>query len=71
VEQFPNGERFEGQYRRDKMHGWGTHYFPDGRVVSGTWQGDQKHGEFTITWQNSQQRAKEVWNNGTLLQGAG
>ena len=35
-----NGERYEGEFREDQLHGRGKFYAMDGTVHSGTWLND-------------------------------
>ena len=37
---YSNGCRYEGNFWYEQLHGRGTMYYPDGEVVSGTWDRD-------------------------------
>ena len=41
---FPEGRTYEGDWRHDKMHGFGTITFPSGNTYTGEFNNDQKHG---------------------------
>eukprot|EP00929_Paragymnodinium_shiwhaense_P034365 TRINITY_DN18714_c0_g1_i1.p1 TRINITY_DN18714_c0_g1~~TRINITY_DN18714_c0_g1_i1.p1 ORF type:complete len:435 (+),score=72.92 TRINITY_DN18714_c0_g1_i1:86-1390(+) len=43
---------FEGQFRQDKMHGWGKYRFNDGRFYDGQWEDGRMHGEGSMHWPN-------------------
>ena len=34
---WPQGNRYEGNYRADRAHGQGTYRTPDGQTISGVW----------------------------------
>ena len=33
-----NDEYFEGEFRGDQVHGWGTYHCKDGSVIKGYWE---------------------------------
>jgi len=41
---FRNGERYEGYFYQNKMHGLGTYYFPNGNSFTGTFNNGQFDG---------------------------
>jgi len=32
---WPDGRKYEGEYKNDKKHGFGVFYWPDGRIYRG------------------------------------
>jgi len=34
---FCNGDSYEGDFKRDKLHGQGLYYYSNGKVQSGNW----------------------------------
>jgi hypothetical protein len=42
-----NGERYEGYFKNDKMHGEGKLVQGDGSISKGTFEYGRKHGFFT------------------------
>ena len=38
VASYPDGERYEGEFRNSWCHGHGTMTYPNGRVESGQWE---------------------------------
>ena len=37
VFEWPDGRKYEGEYKDDKKEGYGTFYWPDGRKYTGAW----------------------------------
>jgi hypothetical protein len=40
----PTGDRYEGQYEYDRLHGTGTYRWTDGRIYKGMWSQGCIHG---------------------------
>ena len=47
VKHYPNGDKYEGQWKGDKKHGQGTFSFADGDKYVGQWKEGNKHGQGT------------------------
>ena len=47
-----NGDKYEGEWKDDKMHGHGTYTFHDGDKYEGEWKDDKMHGQGIYTWAN-------------------
>lgn len=40
-----DGRQYEGEYRKDKKHGYGVYTWPDGRKYEGNWKNGKQDGE--------------------------
>ena len=47
---FVSGVVYEGQWKYDKMSGYGTLKLPDGAIQEGTWREGSLHGCVLFTW---------------------
>lgn len=45
---FPNGDRYEGEFRHGLMHGWGVYTSRSGDRFEGTFENDRRHGPGTL-----------------------
>lgn len=50
---FPDGSRYEGQWKDGLKHGKGRFIYPDGDVYDGEWQDGKAHGHGTYTSKQS------------------
>jgi hypothetical protein len=41
---WPDGAKYEGEFKKDDYNGQGTLTEADGRVYTGSWKNDQRHG---------------------------
>jgi hypothetical protein len=46
---WPDGRKYEGDYKCDKKEGVGIFFWPDGRKYSGQWKNGKQHGLGTYT----------------------
>ncbi|MCZ6847493.1 MAG: redoxin family protein, partial [Alphaproteobacteria bacterium] len=46
----PNGDRYVGDYRNGKAHGWGDHTWPNGDRYVGDYRNDKRHGRGVYTF---------------------
>ena len=47
---FTSGAVYDGQWKFDKMTGYGTLKLPDGSIQEGTWSDGKLHGCAVFTW---------------------
>ena len=61
---FPlDGRMYDGFFKNDKRHGFGTYTFADGRVYSGFWKKGKMHGKGKFI--NAQNETREgLWDEG-------
>ena len=45
---YVDGSKYEGQFRKGKLDGWGTWYFPNGEKYIGTFKDNYSHGQGTL-----------------------
>lgn len=43
-------ERYEGEYKNGKMHGFGTIFSPNGFLIQGMWNNGIRNGEESVIW---------------------
>lgn len=56
----------EGDFRDDKRHGRGAHYFFDGTKYVGDWLHDQRTGQGVLTLPDGNQYERRIHDNATL-----
>jgi len=57
------GNKYEGEWKNDQMHGQGTYYFSNGNRYTGQWQKDNMSGLGTMVYSNND-RYEGEWQNG-------
>lgn len=60
---FPNGSRYEGEFRADTYHGRGSFFFASGQVYVGDYRDGKRNGQGTFTFPDGEKYA------GTFLDG--
>ena len=45
---FTNGDKYEGELKGKKKHGYGVFTWADGSTFRGDWKDDKKHGHATF-----------------------
>ena len=46
--EYPDGGKYQGNWRHDKRHGDGVYWYPNGDIYSGEWRFGTKHGRGTF-----------------------
>jgi hypothetical protein len=49
---YPNGDKYVGQFLNGNCSGQGTKTYSDGRIYVGQWKDDKRNGQGTLTWPN-------------------
>jgi len=44
IYEFPSGDKYEGNWKNDLMHGKGTYYYPNGNKYEGEFKNGRKTG---------------------------
>ena len=47
---FANGDKYEGELKGKKKHGYGVFTWADGSTFRGDWKDDKKHGKGLFKW---------------------
>ena len=69
IMEWPNGDRYEGQFRHGKRHGQGKRINADGSTYIGSYEDDQPSGQGVYTWTDGETYDGQ-WKNG-LFHGHG
>jgi hypothetical protein len=59
---WPNGQKYEGEWRDDKRNGHGTLIMQDGATFEGEWRDDRPNGQATLTYANGSKYVGEFQN---------
>lgn len=51
---YPDGSRYEGDWRHDLKHGFGAYYYPNGDIYEGAWFKGKRHGLGTYFYAENQ-----------------
>ena len=60
---YPNGDKYDGEWKYNNMHGEGTYTSADGAKYVGEWEDDNKHGYGTYTFADGREYSGG-WKNG-------
>ncbi len=63
---YPDGSKYEGQFKLGKIHGWGTFYYANGDKYIGGFKENVAHGKGTIIKQNGEKTTGE-WKDGEYI----
>lgn len=61
---FDDGSYYQGEFKKDMMHGRGSIVFPNGNVYVGTFENDKKHGIGTVFDVTTLTKKREEWMRG-------
>ena len=63
---FETNSSYTGEFKQWKRHGNGTITMKNGESATGTWEDDEKHGEFILSKPNDVNYI-EKWDKGCLI----
>jgi hypothetical protein len=66
---FPNGDKYHGQWKSNKIHGEGTYFYANGDIYSGQWENCKKHGEGAYVYKSDDSQLVGSWVNGSITSG--
>ena len=61
------GEKYVGEWKDSKYHGYGTYTYPNGEKYEGEWKDNKNHGLGIYTWGDGKRLAGYFMNNEYLL----
>ena len=63
---YENLDKYEGEFKDDKMNGYGIYTFVDGEQYKGEFKDDNMNGQGVLTYQNGN-CYKGEWKNNQFL----
>lgn len=63
---WPDGRKYEGEYKNDLKEGYGSFWWPNGRKYEGQWLNGKQHGQGQYTSGGGQVKKGE-WDQGKRL----
>jgi len=69
VFEYPDGGKYQGNWRHDKRHGDGVYWYPNGDIYSGEWRFGTKHGRGTFIHADSNARLVGTYADGKFVKG--
>ena len=67
VFEWPDGRKYEGEYKNDKKEGHGVFTWPDGRQYDGNWKNGRQDGEGKFYYPKNKQWKKGIWKEGKRI----
>ena len=64
---WPDGRKYEGNYKNDKQDGYGTFTWSDGKQYKGPWVNGKQHGEGELFSPSQNIWQKGIWDNGKRI----
>ena len=56
---YPDGEKYEGEFKDGKRNGHGTYNYPNGEEYVGDWKNGKYHGHGTYTYPDGENYERE------------
>lgn len=63
---YPDGSRYEGDWRHDLKQGFGAYYYPNGDIYEGAWFKGKRHGMGTYFFAEYQVKFMGTWMEGVI-----
>ena len=67
VFEWPDGRKYEGEYKNDKKEGHGVFTWPDGRQYDGNWKNGRQDGEGKFYNPKNKKWKKGIWKEGKRI----
>jgi hypothetical protein len=67
---WPDGRKYVGELRDDKLHGQGTFTYSDGRKYVGEFRDDKRNGQGILYSANGSVVQTGIWSNGEFVRSA-
>ena len=64
---WPDGRRYEGEYKDDKKEGYGEFEWDGGKKYKGFWKNGKQHGEGMLYSVKAKAWRKGIWENGKRI----
>lgn len=63
---YPDGSRYEGDWKHDLKQGFGAYSYPNGDIYEGAWFKGKRHGLGTYFYADSKVKFMGTWIEGTI-----
>lgn len=63
---YPDGSRYEGDWKNDLKQGFGAYYYPNGDIYEGAWFKGKRHGLGTYFYAETQTKFMGTWVEGVI-----
>lgn len=67
---YPDGSKYEGDWKHDVKQGFGAYYYPNGDIYEGAWFKNKRHGLGTYFYAETKTKFMGTWVEG-VIQGPG
>jgi hypothetical protein len=64
---WPDGRKYEGEYKDDKKEGYGEFEWDGGKKYKGYWKNGKQHGEGILYNSKNKTWRKGIWENGKRI----
>lgn len=65
---WPDGKRYQGEYKKGLKEGWGVYTWKNGKEYTGTWKDGKQDGYGSIRIHSKYEQKKGLWKDGTFVQ---